>query len=51
METVVVQVNNKHAFKFFKNMEELNLIKMLRHVPDSQVDAVIKNNGSANRDR
>jgi hypothetical protein len=50
MEAIVVQVNNKQAFKFFKNLEELNLIKVLRHIPYSQVNT-INNNNSMNRDK
>jgi hypothetical protein len=49
MEAIVVQVNNKQAFKFFKNLEELNLIKVLRHIPYSQVNTI--NNNSMNRDK
>ncbi|MDR1610941.1 MAG: hypothetical protein LBS08_05485 [Candidatus Symbiothrix sp.] len=50
MEAVVVQVNNKQAFKFFKNLEELNLIKVLRHIPYSQVNTIINSNNT-NRDK
>ncbi|MDR0680773.1 MAG: hypothetical protein LBG15_02810 [Dysgonamonadaceae bacterium] len=51
MEAIVVQVNNKQAFKFLENLEELNVIKVLRHIPCSQVNAIIENNSSTNRDK
>jgi hypothetical protein len=50
MEAIVVQVNNKQAFKFFKNLEDLNLIKVLRHIPCSQVNTIVNSN-STNRDK
>ncbi|MDR2691935.1 MAG: hypothetical protein LBB73_06510 [Dysgonamonadaceae bacterium] len=51
METIVVRVNNKQAFKLFKNLEALNVIKVLRHIPCSQVNTIIKNNTITNRDK
>lgn len=30
METILVQVNSKKAYKLLKNLEELQLIKLLR---------------------
>lgn len=49
METVVVQINNKQAFKLFKNLEELNIIKVLQRIPHSQVKAGDENTDSAKR--
>lgn len=38
METVVIQVNNNLAFKFFKNLEALNVIKVLQKTPEMQLE-------------
>jgi len=42
METVVIQVNNNLAFKFFQNLEALNVIKVLQKAPEIQLEAAIK---------
>jgi hypothetical protein len=42
METVVVQVNNNLAFKFFQNLEALNVIKVLQKTPELQPETTIK---------
>ena len=52
METVVVQINNNLAFKFFQNLEELNVIKVLQKTPEIQletVDKVIQDNSLKNK--
>ena len=38
MKTVVIQVNNNLAFKFFQNLEALNLIKVLQKTPEMQLE-------------
>ena len=38
METVVVQINNHRAFSLLENLEELNVIRLLRRIPYSQSD-------------
>jgi hypothetical protein len=42
METVVVQVNNSLAFKFFQNLEALNVIKVLQKTSEMQLETAIK---------
>ncbi|MDR0233154.1 MAG: hypothetical protein LBI82_13730 [Dysgonamonadaceae bacterium] len=42
METVVIQVNNNLAFKFFQNLEALNVIKVLQKTPEMQLETVAK---------
>ena len=42
METVVIQVNNNLAFKFFQNLEALNVIKVLQKIPDKQLETALK---------
>jgi len=42
MEAVVVQINNNQAFNFFKNLEALNVIKVLQKIPNVQIETVIK---------
>ena len=52
METVMIQVNNNLAFKFFQNLEALNLIKVLQHTPEKQFETAVrekKNNYLKNR--
>ena len=47
METVLIQVNNNLAFKFFQNLEALNVIKVLQKTPEMQLETVVgvrKNN-------
>ena len=44
METVVIQVNNNLAFKFFQNLEALNVIKVLQKNPEMQLEAALKDN-------
>ena len=34
METVIVQLTNKKAYKLLENLEELELIKLLKKTPD-----------------
>lgn len=46
METVVIQVNNSLAFKFFQNLEALNVIKILQKIPEMQCETAIKENNS-----
>jgi hypothetical protein len=41
METVVIQVNNNLAFKFFQNLEALNVIKVLQKTPEIQLETVL----------
>ncbi|MDR0581558.1 MAG: hypothetical protein LBG31_01205 [Prevotellaceae bacterium] len=43
MEAVVVQIKNHQALNFFKNLEDLNVIKVLRRVPYSQVEMLMNN--------
>ena len=38
MKTVVIQVNNNLAFKFFQNLEALNIIKVLQETPEMQLE-------------
>jgi len=33
METVVIQINNHRAFSLLENLEALDVIKVLRHIP------------------
>jgi len=42
METVMIQVNNNLAFKFFQNLEALNVIKVLQKTPEMQLDTTIR---------
>jgi hypothetical protein len=42
METVVIQVNNNLAFKFFQNLEALNVIKVLQKTPEMQLETEAK---------
>jgi len=42
METVVIQVNNSLAFKFFQNLEALNVIKVLQKTPEMQLETTVK---------
>jgi len=42
METVMIQVNNNLAFKFFQNLEALNVIKVLQKSPETQFETAIK---------
>jgi hypothetical protein len=35
METVIVQLTNKKAYKLLEDMEELELIKLLKKSPDT----------------
>ena len=42
METVVIQVNNSLAFKFFQNLEALNVIKVLQRTPEMQLETAVK---------
>jgi len=44
METVVIQVNNNLAFKFFQNLEALNVIKVLQKAPKMQLEKAVKDN-------
>ena len=48
METVMIQVNNNLAFKFFQNLEALNVIKVLQRTPEMQLETVARaeNNNS-----
>ena len=45
MEAVVIQIKDNQALKFFKNLEDMNVIKVLRRVPYSQVE-MLMNNGN-----
>ena len=36
MEKVIVQVNNNRVFSLLENLEALNVIKVLKRIPDSQ---------------
>jgi len=42
METVMIQVNNSLAFKFFQNLEALNVIKVLQKMPEVQLKNVTR---------
>ena len=42
METVMIQVNNNLAFKFFQNLEALNVIKVLQKTPELQLETAVK---------
>jgi len=42
METVMIQVNNNLAFKFFQNLEALNVIKVLQKTPEMQLETALK---------
>jgi len=42
METVMIQVNNNLAFKFFQNLEALNVIKVLQKTPEMQLETAIR---------
>ena len=42
METVMIQVNNNLAFKFFQNLEALNVIKVLHKTPEIQLETMLK---------
>ena len=53
METVMIQVNNNLAFKFFQNLEALNVIKVLQKTPEMQLETAVRvekdNSLNANR--
>jgi hypothetical protein len=49
METVVVQINNNHALSLFENLEALNLIKVLKHIPHSHSEGINKYSDRAGR--
>jgi hypothetical protein len=49
MEAVVVQIKHRQALKFFKNLEAMNLIKVLRRLSSSQVEAMMQNEPQADR--
>ena len=36
MEKVIVQINNNRAFSLLENLEALNVIKVLRRIPNPQ---------------
>ena len=38
METLVIQVNNNTAFGFLRNLEALNVIKVLQKTPEIQIE-------------
>ena len=40
METVVVQINNNQAFNFLENLEALNLIKVLKRIPNFRFEGI-----------
>jgi len=42
METVMIQINNNLAFKFFQNLEALNVIKVLQKTPEIQLETALK---------
>ena len=42
METVMIQVTNNLAFKFFQNLEALNVIKVLQKTPEMQLETAAK---------
>jgi len=42
MEIVMIQVNNNLAFKFFQNLEALNVIKVLQKTPEMQLETAIR---------
>jgi hypothetical protein len=42
METVMIQVNDNLAFKFFQNLEALNLIKVLQKTPETEFDDTLR---------
>ena len=42
METVMIQVNDNLAFKFFQNLETLNVIKVLQKIPEMQFEVAAK---------
>jgi len=42
METVLIQVNNNLAFKFFQNLEALNIIKVLQKTPEMRLETAAK---------
>jgi len=42
MKTVVIQVNNDLAFKFFQILETLNVIKVLQKTPEMQLETAVK---------
>ena len=42
METVVIQVNNNLAFKFFQNLEALNVIKVLQKTSERKLETAVK---------
>jgi len=42
MDTVVVQINNNQAFDFFRNLEALNVIKVLYKLPYVQTATMKK---------
>jgi DNA-binding transcriptional regulator YhcF (GntR family) len=42
METVMIQVNNNLAFKFFQNLEALNVIKVLQKTPEMQLETAVR---------
>ena len=40
METVIVQINNHYAFDFLKNLEALNVIKVLSRQSERMMPAI-----------
>ena len=42
METVMIQVNNNLAFKFFQNLEALDVIKVLQKTSEMQLETALK---------
>jgi len=42
MEIVMIQVNNNLAFKFFQNLEALNVIKVLQKTPEMQLETALR---------
>jgi len=42
METVMIQVNNDLAFKFFQNLEALNVIKVLQKTPEMRFETTAR---------
>jgi len=38
----MIQINNNLAFKFFQNLEALNVIKVLQKTPEIQLETALK---------
>ena len=38
----MIQVNNNLAFKFFQNLEALNVIKVLQKIPEMQLETEVR---------